>query len=155
MALATDPAPAGDRELTIVRSFDAPPALLFKMWTQPEHIARWWGCPYCRSVSAKTDVRVGGAFQVDMDLEDGSLHTISGVYKEIREPDLLSFTWSWRRDDGTKGSDTVVTVEFAYRGDVTEMTLHQAVFGDPAECLGHNEGWTTSFDRLLRYIETA
>ena len=152
MALATNPTIGSDRELTINRTFNAPPALIFKMWTQPEHIARWWGCTTCRSVDVRADARPGGAFEAVMTLADGTVHTIFGTFKEVREFTHLAFTWSWRRDDGSRGSDTVVTVDLAKDGDKTALTLHQAVFDEPDECSGHIEGWTASLDRLVECL---
>ncbi|MEQ8665033.1 MAG: SRPBCC domain-containing protein [Rhodospirillales bacterium] len=148
MALAASPTPAADRELTITRTFNAPRALLFRMWTQPEHVARWWGCVDCQSIEVRMDARPNGAFSAEMVLTDGAVHLIYGVFTDVREPEHLALTWTWKRDDGTKGSDTVVTIDLADRDDKTEMTLHQAVFDDVDECSDHLEGWTASLDRL-------
>jgi uncharacterized protein YndB with AHSA1/START domain len=137
---------AAARTLTISRTFNAPRSLVFKMWTQPEHIVRWWGCDYMSAIDVTNDLRVGGAFRAAMTLDDGSLHVIVGKYLEISEPDRLSFTW-WV-ENGSAGGETVVTVSLEEDGDRTLMTFHHAIFDEPDMCTGHREGWTSSFTRL-------
>ena len=144
---------AGLRELEIVRTFKAPRGLVFKMWTQPEHIARWWGCGYMTDNKVTNDFRVGGTYRVEMTLEDGSLHVITGTYLDIAEPERLSFTWNV--PSGMAGSETVVTIALEDDGDDTKMTLRHAVFDAADMCDAHNMGWTTSFDRLETLLAEA
>ena len=75
--------------LELKRVFAAPKALLFKVWTQPEHMVRWWGCADATKNEIQTDLRPGGAFSVRMELADGTIHRIWGEYREIAEPDRL------------------------------------------------------------------
>ena len=135
------------RELHITRSFAAPRALVFKAWTQPEHMVRWWGCSDKVDVRITNDLRVGGAFKAEMNLADGSLHVISGTYREIDAPDRLSFTWTWKNGDA-KGSDSLVTIDFEDEGSGTRMIFRHELFETVEECLSHGEGWTASFERL-------
>lgn len=137
----------GLNELVIDRTFAAPRALVFKAWTQPEHIARWWGCGHKQDIKVTNDLRVGGGFRAEMTLDDGSTHIISGTYLEIEEPSRLKFTWTWRNGDA-KGSDTIVTIDFDDVGDATRMLFSHENFNTIEECDGHRDGWTTSFDRL-------
>ena len=141
-----------DRTLRMERYFDAPPALLFKLWTQPEHMVRWWGCPMMVTCVAETDPREGGTFCVEMDLEDGSKHIIVGKYQEYAPPDRLTMSWAWELEDGSLGHETLVKVSFEESGDGTLLTLHQALFESRDMRDGHNEGWSSSFDRLVAYI---
>lgn len=141
------------RELVITRTFKAPRALVFKAWTQPEHMARWWGCDHMQQNRVTNDLRIGGAFQSDMTLADGSRHVISGTYLDIDEPNRLSFTWTWRNGDA-KGSDTVVTIDLEDDGDGTRMSFRHSFFDTVEECDGHREGWTASFDRLAELAPT-
>ncbi len=139
------------RVLTMTRSFDAPVPLLFKVWTQPEHMARWWGCAGSTVESAVADLRVGGTYRVVMRLEDGAMHRVTGVYREIDAPNRLSFTWAWEDDDGDLGHETVVTVSFEAAGAKTLMHFRQAIFETAEMCMLHNQGWTASFERLDDY----
>ena len=60
-ATAEAAAPAAGRELVITRVFEAPRRLVFKMWTEPEHLARWWGPRGFTTISAGMEVRPDGA----------------------------------------------------------------------------------------------
>jgi uncharacterized protein YndB with AHSA1/START domain len=135
-------------ELVIERRFDAPPELLFKMWTEPEHIVRWWGCPMMRANKVTNDLRVGGGFRSEMTLEDGVEHTLFGTYREIEPPTRVSFTWTWENETMGRGYETLVTVMLAADGDGTMMTLRHEFFEDADMRDQHNEGWTASVDRL-------
>ena len=146
------PAAAEDRVLVITRVFDAPVRLVYKMWTEPEHIARWWGCSGSTVTRFTRDLRVGGDYFVEMHLSDGSLHRITGVYREIEEDSRLCFTWGWLDDDGQRGYETLVTVTFAERGQATEVTLRHEVFDSTETRDDHGEGWGFSFDRLATYL---
>ena len=58
--LATDRHDARQRALTITRVFEAPRALVYKMWTEPHHMKRWWGPRGYATLSAQVDMRLGG-----------------------------------------------------------------------------------------------
>ena len=79
-------APAAERELTIRRSFDAPRALVFRVWTEPQHLAQW-SCPRGLTMTENSgDLRVGGAFSACMRSPEGSDHRLRGVYRTARAP---------------------------------------------------------------------
>lgn len=143
------------RTLVMTRVFDAPRQLVFKCWTEPEHLARWWGCAGSTVTTFKGDFRPGGAFRVVMRLSDGSDHRVCGVFREIAAPERLAFTWAWEDPEGRLGHETLVTVSFAERGGKTEITLRHAVFETVPTCDLHRQGWTASFDRLAGYLAKA
>ena len=136
--------------LLLTRAFAAPPALLFKLWTQPEHIVRWWGCAETGAVDFTNDLRVGGAFTAVMQLSNGHTHRITGVYCKIEEPERLVFTWAWDNTDGFQGSETLVTVTFKETDGGTELTLRHESFATEDACMAHGEGWGASLERLAQ-----
>jgi uncharacterized protein YndB with AHSA1/START domain len=150
---ATVPA---DRQLVITRVFDAPRGLVFKAWTEPEHLERWQGAPRGFTVTAhQMEVRPGGAYRVCMRSPEGVDHWLQGVYREIVEPERLVFTHVWLDAQGRPGKETLVTITFAERGGKTELTLHQTGFKSVESRDGHKEGWTSTFDRLAGYLGKA
>src|SRR2546430_12434048 len=77
-------APAAERELTIRRTFDAPRALVFRVWTEPQHLAQW-SCPRGFTMTENSgDLRVGGAFSACMRSPEGSDHRLRGDRKSTR-----------------------------------------------------------------------
>ncbi len=143
---------SADRTLIMTRIFDAPRELVFAAWTEPDHLARWWGCAGTKVTRFTGDFRVGGGFRVTMRLEDGSDHRVCGVCREFVRPERLSFTWASEDENGVLGHETVVTVSFADLDGRTELTLHQAEFESVDMRDQHETGWTMSFDRLVAFV---
>lgn len=141
-----------ERELVVTRILDAPRALVFKAWTEPDRAARWWGPQGFVTLYCKMDVRPGGAFRVCMRSPEGTEHWKQGVYREVVEPERLVFTFAWEDADGRPGHETVVTVTFAEHGTKTRLTLHQGVFETVAARDSHQSGWTSTVERLADYL---
>ena len=144
-----------DRELVITRVFDAPPSLVFKLWTRPEHAARWWGPQGFTTLSCEMDVRPGGAWRRRMRSPEGTVHVKRGVYREIVEPERLVFTYADEDADGRLGHETLVTVSLAEADGKTELTLHQAVFDTVAARDSHRGGWTSCLERFADHLAAA
>src|ERR1043165_653811 len=81
-----------EREVKIVRTFNAPLALVWAAWTEPQHVAQWWGPKGFTNPVCELDVRPGGAFRIDMCSPDGTIYPGKGVYHEIVEPERLVLT---------------------------------------------------------------
>src|SRR5205807_2248692 len=83
-------APVAERELTIRRTFDAPRGLVFRAWTEPQHLAQW-SCPRgFTMIENRGELRVGGAFFAWMRSPQGEDHRMRGVYREVRKWLLVS-----------------------------------------------------------------
>jgi len=141
-----------DGALTITRTFDAPRALVWKVWTDPKHFLNWWGPRDHPAVEVEMEVRVGGRWrhclrssQTGADLWHG------GVFREVVKPERLVFTFTWE-EEGERGVETVVTVTFAEQGGKTLMTLHQAPFQSDFQRDDHDGGWNSAFDRLAEQL---
>jgi uncharacterized protein YndB with AHSA1/START domain len=141
------------REITIHRVFDAPRDLVFHAWTQPEHLAHWYG-PVGTTTPLATismDVRPGGTWRACMvDNDNGAEYPTGGEFHEVVEPERLVFTW------GEPGGDEVglVTVTFEDLGGKTAMTFHLAGLPDNTELHRNvNAGWSSAFDRLATHLE--
>jgi uncharacterized protein YndB with AHSA1/START domain len=147
-------APA-ERELVITRVFDAPRALVFKVWTDPLHLMRWWGPRDHPATQMRADLRPGGAWRGCLTaVAGGQALWHGGVFREIAPPERLVFTFAWE-EDGERGLETLVTVTFAEEGGRTRMTMRQTPFRSVEERDGHRGGWTSAFDRLEDYLAAA
>ncbi|MFC6488875.1 SRPBCC family protein [Nitratireductor sp. GCM10026969] len=137
--------------LTLTRMFDAPRTLVFRVWTAPEHLARWWGPKDFSVPSIKTDFREGGAWRSCIRSPEGRDYWAHGTYREIVTPERILFTFTWEEEDAI---DTLVTVTFEEVDDGrTKLTFHQAPFTSTEARDGHAEGWGECLDRLGGYIE--
>lgn len=142
----------GPREFVITRVFDAPRSFVFRVWTAPEHLARWWGPKGFTTVSCHMDVRPGGTWFRKMRAPDGTEDRRRGIYHEILEPERLVFTYASEDAEGNFGHETLVTVTFADLGGKTKLTLRQAVFESIAARDAHEGGWTGCLERFTDYL---
>jgi uncharacterized protein YndB with AHSA1/START domain len=85
-------AQATEREFVISRAFDAPRELVFRMWTEPKHMALWWGPRTFTNPVCEMDVRPGGAYRIVMRVADGMEYPIKGIYCEVVKPERLVMT---------------------------------------------------------------
>jgi uncharacterized protein YndB with AHSA1/START domain len=143
------------RELLITRAFDAPRRLVFRAWTDPAHLVRWWGprgftTPFC-----KMDAQPGGTWRVCMRSPEGSEHWLRCIYREVLEPERLVFSWAWEDAQGEPGHETLVSVDFVEVGAKTKLIVHQAVFESIEARDAHQRGWTGCLDCLEEYLATA
>jgi uncharacterized protein YndB with AHSA1/START domain len=155
MAATTSVARSAPLELVITRLFAAPRALVFKAWTEPEHLARWWGPQGFTLVSCTTDVRPGGVWVRHMRSPEGTMHIKRGVYREIVAPARLVFTYADEDADGRLGPETLVTVTFEEVGATTRLTLGQVGFETASARDGHAGGWTSALERFAEYLANA
>src|SRR5512144_2317401 len=81
--------PATPGPLTLTRTFDAPRERLFEAWTDPAHVAPWWGPECFTNPVCELDPRSGGAIRIDMRAPDGTVYPMAGVYREITAPSRL------------------------------------------------------------------
>ena len=85
-----------DNELLIIRTFDAPPSVLFALWSSPSHLKRWMGPKGFTCPEATVDFRVGGAYRVMIKSAEHGENWFGGVYREIEDKRLV-FTFSWEK----------------------------------------------------------
>ncbi len=149
MAAGTDTA---ERELVVTRIIDAPRGLVFKAWTQPEHIARWWGPQGYTTIHCDMDIRVGGAYRFGMRSPEGKEHWKRGVFRDIVEPERVVFSFAWEDTRGEPGHELLTTVTFEAVGEKTRLTLRQGVFETREGRDGHVSGWTSCFERFAEYV---
>jgi uncharacterized protein YndB with AHSA1/START domain len=153
MAVTADTAALSTEcELVITRIFDAPRPLVFKLWTEPEHLMRWWGPRGFTPISGRMDVRQGGRWSRLMRSPDGSVIRKHGVYRELVAPERLVLTYITDDAAGNPGPETLVTVTFADHDGKTRLTLHQTGFQSVAERDDHRHGWTGALDGFAAYL---
>ncbi len=90
----------GEQELVITRIFDAPRELVWKAWTDPERVKRWWGPKGFTTPVSEIDFRVGGAYLYCMRSPEGQDYWSTGVYREIVEPEQIVYTDSFSDAEG-------------------------------------------------------
>ena len=150
--------PNEEQELVLTRAFDAPRELVFKVWTDPKHVARWWGPRGFTNPVCELDLRPGGAILIHMRGPDGTVYPMTGTYQEIVRPERLVFTSAALDSDGNPMFEVLTTVTFAEEGGKTKQILRARVIKKTAQAApylaGMEAGWTQSLERLAAYIAT-
>jgi len=157
--MTTHPDPVDDRELVLTRLIDAQRAALFRAWTEPELLKRWFApLPYTTPF-AELDVRPGGSSRIVMRGPDGVDIPCGGVYLEIVENERIVFTdaytTAWQPSE--KPFFTGI-VTFADEGGQTRYTArarHWTVADrENHEKMGFHEGWGQCADQLAALAAT-
>jgi uncharacterized protein YndB with AHSA1/START domain len=134
--------------LRLVRLFDAPTSRVFAAWTRLEDLARWaWGS-LGRDVEGEVDLRVGGRYRLTTNRPSGEGWTFSGEFLEVAPDRRLAYTVRWEPVLEYGDVRETLTVEFAERGERTEVTfVHEGVPSDEGR-RAHEQGWLNTFDAL-------
>jgi uncharacterized protein YndB with AHSA1/START domain len=140
------------KEITITRVFDAPRDLVFKAFTEAEHLAKWWGPEDFSAPTVESDPRPGGALTIVMRGPDGADYPMKGTFKEVVPPERLVLESAALGPDGEPLLEAVQTVTFVERGGKTELTLRAravALVPDAVAMLaGMHAGWNQSLQCL-------
>lgn len=155
---------AASRQVTITRTLDAPRELVFRMWSRPELLTRWYAPRRCRLEVLHFDFRVGGEFRSRIREPDGSGCLCSAIFTEITEPERIAYTLCFVDEEGrfvsakSVGADadwpdrTTVTVTFVEQNGRTTMTLQQTVLESVAKRTGAYPSWLEMLDRLSEEV---
>jgi uncharacterized protein YndB with AHSA1/START domain len=161
----------GAREIAITRRLLAPPARVFQAWTQPAHLAQWWGPRGYINPVCEMDLRPGGHYRILMRDPDGAEYPVRGVLLEMEPAAKLVLTddcgempdeWHDLIDpnrDRRLGNPTlasVVTVTFEDLGDTTHLEVRYAFMSRKARDvmlkMGFSRDWMESLDRLEAWL---
>jgi uncharacterized protein YndB with AHSA1/START domain len=139
------------------RVFDAPRELVFKVWTEREHLSKWWGPKGFTNPLCEIDLRPGGAMRIDMRGPQGTVYPMSGQFLEIVPPERLVFVSSALDEADKPLFEVMNIVTFEEHDGKTMLTLHASVFkmtgGLAAQYIsGMEMGWTQSLERLRECI---
>lgn len=141
-----------EHHLNIERIFDAPVDLVFRVWTSPEHLARWWGPKDFTPHAIRMDFSEGGAWSAVIRSPEGRDYAMAGTYRTIDKNRRLAFTFAWVDDEGP-AQETLITVTFEeMEGGRTKVGFHQAAFETTGDRDSHTEGWNECLDRMQAYL---
>jgi uncharacterized protein YndB with AHSA1/START domain len=147
----SSPAQTADQQIVITRVFDAPRALVFRAWTDPDHVAKWFG-PQGFEIprdSVVIELRVGGRFELRMVSAQMGFDTgLAYEILELVEPELLVLRHEAKPELGIPDA-TVTRVELHDENGKTRMVLTDGPYVES----GHAEaGWSQAFDKLAALV---
>ena len=139
-----------DLEILTTRKFDAPKALVFDVFTKPEHVAKTFA-PFGEVVTVCTiDLRVGGSYHFVFVTDDGTECSFRGTYLEVEPPTRTVQTWLF---DGWPDAEAVETMDLHEESGVTTLSL-RLVFRDQAgrDHMSKFDGHEASLDNVEDYL---
>jgi uncharacterized protein YndB with AHSA1/START domain len=143
-------------ELNLTRVFDAPRALVFKAWTDPKHVAQWWGPGGFTNPICEIDARPGGEMRIHMRGPDGTIYPMTGTFKELVAPERIVFQTAALDPNGKAMFEVLTTVTLTAQGRKTKLTLNAKVLtmtaAAPQYLAGMEMGWTQSLERLAQHV---
>lgn len=152
------PAP---NDVVITRTVNFPRELVFRIWTDPEHLPRWYAPNDCSIRFQQLDIRPGGRFHSCVTTPGGYECWCAGEYLEISAPEKIVYTMNIADEQGNPRTsaeagmdpewpdETLVTVTFRTLGEQrTEVTLHQAAPANVARRTGAYPSWLQMLDRM-------
>ena len=110
-----------DTQILITREFDAPKHLVWKAYTTPDLIARWWGGEHGKVTSVEVDLRVGGTWRYVLTANEGFEVAFHGEYREISEPERLVNTEIYEGAPEGVGVVTTTLTESDGRTTLTQL----------------------------------
>ena len=155
-------------ELEIIRVFDAPRKLVFKVWTEAKHLAQWWGPKGSEIEVKKFEFRPGGMFHYGMSFGGGKMWA-KFVYREIVAPEKIVFASSFADEEGNSIRTSFIdpwpleilnTVTFTESAGKTTLTIKGAPINATEEEYNKFEEMTASMqqgfggtlDQLAEYL---
>lgn len=156
-------------EFVISRVFDAPRELVFDVWTQKQHLDRWFGPKGCKIMGGNLDLREGGTFHYGMQMPDGQVMWGKWTFREVRRPEKLVLISTFSNEQGgitvhpgnpNWPRQTLSTTTFESQGPRTLLTIkwqpYQAsdierrTFAENHASM--NGGWSGTFEQLASYL---
>lgn len=144
-------------EVVFTRRFHAPREQVWSLWTDPEHVAKWWGPQGFTTSVQQWELRVGGRLQLYLLGKDAKIYSAAGHFREVVAPERLVIAGE---DVGGHPCGAglpphaLLTITLTAHGNHTLLT-HHTRFDTPAALVlarqaGYEQGWSSSLETLAR-----
>ena len=149
----------GEQEFVVERQFTAPRALMFQVFTQPEHLKRWWAPQPYTIPTCTIDLRPGGIWHYSMRSPEGQDHWARSVYSEIVPPEKLVYTSTFADEHANPIEgipEHLTTVTFTEEAGKTRVSARvqftSAAALKVAIDMGMQQGMNMTWDSLVEYV---
>jgi uncharacterized protein YndB with AHSA1/START domain len=140
-----------DREIRLIRWFNAPRQMVFEAWTKPEHVKHWWDPAGTPLAACAIDLRPNGEFRFVNSAPQGTGHAFTGTYREVIPPARLVFA-----TPAPGGGESIGTLAFEEREGRTALTLTMAAPSKEARDallkMRIDSGTARTLDNLSKYL---
>ncbi len=149
-----------ETDLMLERVVDVAPELIWRAWTEPEHLTQWFTPKPWETIACEIDLRPGGVFSTTMRSPEGEvLPADRGCYLEVVEQRKLVFTDALGPGYRPKGESFMTAIILLEPEGAGTRYVAIAMHADPAargkhEEMGFIEGWGTALDQLVEHAKT-
>jgi len=133
--------------LVLRHTVNAPQERVYTAWTTPEILRTFIAPEGVKAGVVTADARVGGAYSIEMILEDGPM-IVRGTYTELRPYEHIACSWTWDEDDASEMHETQLTIDLIPHGEKTEVVLTQSNLRDETSRDNHVKGWSSILENL-------
>ena len=146
-------------DLVLERTIDVPRSLVWKLWTEPEHVKVWFTPAPWKTIDCEIDLRPGGKFNTTMQSPEGDAFPSSGCYLEVVPETRLIFTDALLPGfRPAEGSFFTAVIDMADSPDGGTRYRAIAMHKDPEgktqhEEMGFLDGWGTALDQLVAHAK--
>jgi uncharacterized protein YndB with AHSA1/START domain len=140
----------GDTQILITREFDAPARLVYRAWTEPELVRRWWSGDRGKVTSVDIDLRVGGTWRFVMTANAGFEVAFHGEYREIVPAERLAWTEVF---EGVPDAEALATVTFTEAGGLTKVQMLVQHTSQEHRDMHVNSGMEDGLQEALHQLE--
>jgi uncharacterized protein YndB with AHSA1/START domain len=133
--------------LELRRVLPAAPPEVFRLFSDADELAKWWGPAGFSVPSLDFNPAVGSSYRIEMQPPEGDAFYLTGEFREVDPPTRLSFTFVWEPAD-PDDVETLVELSFRADGDSTEVDFRQGPFKTEERRELHRNGWGDSFEKL-------
>ena len=143
-----------DDELRLERTFDAPLALVWRLWEDHTHMIRWWGPEMFTCIELDWALTPGRPWRAMMASKQYNrrISRMGGVIRDVEKHKRIVFTFAWDEDSG-RDMDTLITVEFTEQDGRTLQSFHQTPFSNTEVRDSHVGGWNSLINKQQLYAE--
>jgi uncharacterized protein YndB with AHSA1/START domain len=144
-------AQSGELSLELERLVPAARAVVFRAFSDPDELAKWWGPEAFTTPNVEFNPRVGAGYRIKMQPPEGDPFYLTGEFRAVDPPARLAYTFAWQPPD-PDDVETLVELSFRDLGQSTEVALTQGRFKTEARRELHRNGWTDSLQKLEQFI---
>ncbi len=134
-------------DLELRRVLPASRPVVFRAFSAPDELARWWGPAGFTVPGLDFEPRAGGSYRIEMQPPEGDAFHLTGEFREVDPPVRLAYTFVWE-DPDPDDVETLVQLSFRDLDDSTEVAMTQGPFKTEPRRELHRSGWTDALDRL-------
>jgi uncharacterized protein YndB with AHSA1/START domain len=137
--------------LEMKRVLPVAPSVVFRAFSDPNELAKWWGPEGFTIPSVEFEPHVGRTYRIEMQPPGGDPFHLTGEFREVDPPARLAFTFVWEPAD-PDDVETLVDLSFRDLDGSTEVAFTQGSFKTEERGALHRDGWTDSFEKLERHL---